>query len=50
MLDDLLPMEDRPRTLFVVHSSKASAVMLALDQINERFGKKAFVMAREGMK
>lgn len=50
MLDDLLPIEDRPRTLFEVHSPKASAVMLALDQINDRFGKKTMVLASEGMK
>ena len=40
MLDDLLPIEDRPRTLFDVPQPKASAAMLALDQINDRFGKK----------
>lgn len=50
MLDDLLPIEDRPRTLFEVHRPKASAVMLALDQINDRFGKKTMVLASEGMK
>ena len=49
MLNDLLPMEDRPRTLFDVPRPNASAAMLALDQINERFGKKTVVLASEGM-
>jgi len=50
MLDDLLPIEDRPRTLFDVPQPKASAAMLALDQINVRFGKKTMVIASEGVK
>jgi DNA polymerase V len=49
MLNDLLPMEDRPRTLFDVPRPNASAAMLALDQINKRFGKKTVVLASEGM-
>ena len=50
MLDDLLPIEDRPRTLFDVPRPKQNAAMLALDQINDRFGKKTMVLASEGMK
>jgi DNA polymerase V len=50
MLDDLLPVEDRPRTLFDVPRPKENAAMLALDQINDRFGKKTMVLASEGMK
>jgi DNA polymerase V len=50
LLDDLLPIEDRPRTLFEVPRPKTSAAMLALDLINDRFGKKTMVLASEGMK
>lgn len=49
MLDDLLPIEDRPRTLFEA-SSRPPALMSALDEINARFGKKTLVLASEGMK
>ena len=50
MLDDLLPIEDRPRTLFDVPRHEESAAMIALDQINSRFGKKTMVIASEGVK
>jgi DNA polymerase V len=50
MLDDLLPIEDRPRTLFDAQRGTESAAMKALDQINDRFGKKTMVLASEGMK
>jgi|TARA_B110000977_G_scaffold27730_1_gene35251 DNA polymerase V len=50
MLDDLLPIEDRPRTLFDVPQLQQSAAMRALDDINTRFGKKTMVLASEGMK
>lgn len=50
MLDDLLPIEDRPRTLFDAPRSKNGDAMRALDQINDRFGKKTMVLASEGMK
>ena len=49
MLDDLLPIEDRPRTLFDQPRPTSSAVMTALDEINDRFGKKTMVLASEGM-
>lgn len=48
MLDDLLPMEDRPRTLFDA-PERAPALMTALDAVNDRFGKKTMVLASEGM-
>ena len=50
MLDDLLPIEDRPRTLFDVMRPKSAQLMSALDQVNDRFGKKTMVLASEGMK
>ena len=50
MLDDLLPIEDRPKTLFDNPKPGSSAAMAALDQINARFGKKTLVLASEGMK
>jgi hypothetical protein len=40
MLDDLLPIEDRPLTLFDRPHATPRAAMMALDQINRRFGKK----------
>ena len=48
MLDDLLPLEDRPRTLFDA-PERSSALMTALDAVNDRFGKKTMVLASEGM-
>lgn len=50
LLDDLVRMEDRPRTLFDVEKPKSRALMTALDQVNDRFGKKTMVLASEGMK
>jgi DNA polymerase V len=50
MLDDLLPIEDRPQPLFDRPHATPSAAMMALDQINKRFGKKAMLLASEGMK
>ena len=50
MLDDLVRMEDRPLTLFDTPRPRSHALMTALDQINDRFGKKTMVLASEGMK
>ncbi len=50
MLDDLLRFEDRPLTLFDAPKSKSQALMAALDEVNDRFGKKTVVLASEGMK
>jgi DNA polymerase V len=48
LLDDLLPIEDRPWTLFDA-PRRSSDLMVALDAVNGRFGKKAMVLASEGM-
>lgn len=48
MFDDLLPLEDRPRTLFET-PARSPALMTALDAVNTRFGKKTMVLASEGM-
>ncbi|MDA1075035.1 MAG: DUF4113 domain-containing protein [Proteobacteria bacterium] len=48
MLDDLLPLEDRPRTLFDT-PQRSPVLMTALDAVNSRFGKKTMVLASEGM-
>ena len=48
MLDDLLPLEDRPRTLFDAPRPRSAALMGALDAVNDRFGKKTMVLASEG--
>jgi DNA polymerase V len=50
MLDDLLRFEDRPLTLFDAENPKSQALMTALDQVNDRFGKKTMVLASEGIK
>lgn len=50
LLDDLVRFEDRPQTLFDVVRPKSAALMTALDQVNDRFGKKTIVLASEGMK
>ncbi len=50
MLADLIRFEDRPLTLFDVEKPKSAALMSALDQVNNRFGKKTLVLASEGMK
>jgi len=49
MLDDLIPLEDRPGTLFDRPRPRSAALMAALDQVNDRFGKKTMVLASEGM-
>jgi DNA polymerase V len=49
MLDDLVRFEDRPLTLFDAEKPKSQALMTALDQVNDRFGKKTMVLASEGM-
>jgi DNA polymerase V len=49
LLNDLVRFEDRPRTLFDVARPKSGALMNALDQVNDRFGKKTMILASEGM-
>ena len=48
MLDDLLPIAERPRTLFEPLEQRSPELMTALDAVNNRFGKKSLVLAREG--
>ncbi|MEM9798240.1 MAG: DUF4113 domain-containing protein [Pseudomonadota bacterium] len=50
LLDDLLPLEDRPMTLFDTLRPKSAQLMGALDAVNDRFGKKTLVVASEGMR
>ena len=50
MTTSLLPIEDRPRTLFDAPRSNNGDAMRALDLINDQFGKKTMVLASEGMK
>jgi DNA polymerase V len=47
MLDELLPQDDQPRTLFD-EPRKSPTLMAALDAVNARFGKKTMVLASEG--
>ena len=48
MLDDLLPIAQRPLTLFDEVETRSPELMAALDAVNGRFGKKSLVLAREG--
>lgn len=50
MLDDLLPIVDRPATLFDSIETRSPKLMTALDAVNGRHGKKSPVLAREGFK
>jgi nucleotidyltransferase/DNA polymerase involved in DNA repair len=50
MLDDLLPEEDRPRTLFEEDTAKRDRLMGALDAINGKFGTWTAVTASQGFK
>lgn len=49
LLDDLLPFEQRPLTLFDATREGSPELMQALDEVNGRFGKKTMVLASEGM-
>lgn len=48
MLDDLLAVEDRPKTLFDA-PPRDPALMMALDAVNRRFGKKTMILGSEGV-
>ncbi|MGI4731237.1 MAG: Y-family DNA polymerase [Janthinobacterium lividum] len=50
MLDDLIPADLRPRTLFEEDASKRARLMGALDDINGRFGKWTAVTASQGFR
>lgn len=48
ILDDLLPIKDRPQTLFTNQELRNPSLMNALDSVNNRFGKNTMVLASEG--
>jgi DNA polymerase V len=48
LLDDLLPIDERPLTLFDAPRTTSVALMRALDEVNDRFGKRTVVVASEG--
>ena len=48
LLDDLLPIDERPLTLFDAPRTTSAALMRALDEVNNRFGKRTVVVASEG--
>lgn len=48
ILDDLVAEHDRPELLFPPERPRDAKLMDALDAINDRFGKKTMVLAREG--
>ena len=50
MLDDLVPAELRPRTLFEGDTEKRDRLMGALDSVNSKFGRFAAVAATQGFK
>ncbi len=50
MLDDLLPEDQRPRTLFEEDTAKRDRLMGALDTINGKFGTWTAVTASQGFK
>ncbi len=50
MLDDLLPEDERPRTLFEEDTAKWDRLMGALDAINSKFGTWTAVTATQGFK
>ena len=50
LLDDLLPEDERPRTLFEADTAKSKSLMSALDAINNKFGTWTAVTATQGFK
>ena len=50
ILDDLLPEDERPRTLFEGDTTKRDRLMGALDAINGKFGTLTAVTASQGFK
>ncbi len=48
ILDDLIAAADAPQLLFPPERSRDARLMEALDRVNDRFGKKALVVASEG--
>lgn len=49
ILDDLLPEAERPALLFAPDQPRDARLTTALDAINDRFGRKTMVLAREGV-
>ena len=49
MLDDLIPIEQRPLTLFDVTEKQTNPAVEALDQINRQFGIKTITLGSEGV-
>ena len=49
MLDDLLPIEKQPLTLFDTAKPKPNPAVEALDQINRKFGAKTITLGSEGV-
>lgn len=49
LLNDLVRFDDKPITLFDIEKPKSAALMSALDQVNDRFGKTTIVLASEGV-
>ena len=49
-LPRIWPFEERPLTLFEPAQLRSPELMSALDAVNDRFGKKSLVIAREGHK
>ncbi|BBF70106.1 Y-family DNA polymerase [Sphingomonas bisphenolicum] len=50
MLEDLMEADRRPRTLFEEDNERRSRLMVAMDEVNGRFGKFAIVPASQGFK
>ena len=48
VLEDLLPEAERPAMLFDAPRPGSAALMTALDEVNDRFGRKTLVLASEG--
>jgi DNA polymerase V len=50
ILDDLIPAELAPVDLFAHEQERASKLSIALDAVNDRWGKKTLILASEGFK
>lgn len=50
MLEDLVDQEVRPRTLFEGDGDRRARLMVAMDEVNSRFGKFSAVPASQGFK
>lgn len=50
MLDDMVAEADAPKMLFDIERPRNAKLMGALDAVNDRWGKKALVLASEGFK